>query len=64
LLRGFGDNARIDPSAHAAALQFLIVMIASAIIDRLQHQLDYVEDERNSRRNAMPGAFTRASKGS
>ena len=29
-----------------AALQFLIVMIASAINDRLQRKLDYVEEER------------------
>jgi len=27
-------------------LQFIIVMIASAINDRLQHKLDYVEEER------------------
>jgi len=29
-----------------ATLQFLIVMIASAINDRLQRKLDYVEEER------------------
>jgi hypothetical protein len=29
-----------------AMLQFLIVMIASAINDRLQRKLDYVEEER------------------
>ena len=29
-----------------ATVQFLIVMIASAINDRLQRKLDYVEEER------------------
>ena len=34
------------PAMLPATLQFLIVMIASAINDRLQRKLDYVEEER------------------
>jgi hypothetical protein len=41
-----------------ATLQFLIVMIASAINDRLRRKLDYVEEERRILReqlDAPPG---------
>ena len=34
------------PAMLPATLQSLIVMIASAINDRLQRKLDYVEEER------------------
>jgi hypothetical protein len=34
-------------------LQFLIVMIASAINDRLQRKLDYVEEERRVLRDQL-----------
>jgi len=40
-----------------ATLQFLIVMIASAINDRLQRKLDYVEEERRGLREQL-GATT------
>jgi hypothetical protein len=37
-------------------LQFLIVMIASAINDRLQRKLDYVEEERRVLRERLDSA--------
>jgi hypothetical protein len=39
-----------------ATLQFLIVMIASAINDRLQRKLDYVEEERRVLREQLEAA--------
>jgi hypothetical protein len=37
-------------------LQFLIVMIASAINDRLQRRLDYVEEERRILKEQLDAA--------
>ena len=37
-------------------LQFIIVMIASAINDRLQRKLDYVEEERRTLREQLDAA--------
>jgi hypothetical protein len=37
-------------------LQFMIVMIASAINDRLQRKLDYVEEERRILREQLDAA--------
>jgi hypothetical protein len=45
-------------------LQFLILMIASAINDRLQRRLDYVEDQGNSWRTTMPSVSIRGLVGS
>ncbi len=39
-----------------ATLQFLIVMIASTINDRLQRKLDYVEEERRILREQLEAA--------
>jgi hypothetical protein len=39
-----------------ATLQFLILMIASAINDRLQRKLDYVEEERRVLREQLEDA--------
>jgi hypothetical protein len=44
-----------------ATLQFLIVMIATAINDRLQRKLDYVEEERRVFREQL-GATTGSKK--
>ena len=43
-----------------ATLQFLIVMIASAINDRLQRRLDYVEEERRVLREEFDWAADEA----
>jgi hypothetical protein len=43
-----------------ATLQFLIVMIASAINDRLQRKLDYVEEERRVLRERLDAAMGEA----
>jgi len=42
-----------------ATLQFLIVMIAAAINDRLQRKLDYVEEERRVLRERLDAATGR-----
>jgi hypothetical protein len=41
-------------------LQFLIVMIASAINDRLERKLDYVEEERRVLRERLDAATNEA----
>ena len=41
-------------------LQFLIVMIASAINDRLQRRFDYVEEERRVLREQLDAATDEA----
>ena len=49
------------PAMLPATPQFLIVMIASAIKDRLQRKLDYVEEERRVLREQL-GATTGSKK--
>jgi len=44
------------PGDVAPTRQFLIVMIASAINDRLQRELDYVEEERRVLRERLDAA--------
>jgi hypothetical protein len=47
--KGLGKSARVRaiwPTMLPMTLQFIIVMIAFAINDRLQGKLDYVEEER------------------
>ena len=44
------------PAMLPATLQFLIVMIASAINDRLQRMRDYVEEERRVPRVQLEAA--------
>ena len=46
----------IWPSMLPMTLQFIIVMIASAINDRLQRKLDYVEEERRILREQLDEA--------
>jgi len=49
-----GSHARaIWPSMLPMTLQFIIVMIASAINDRLQRKLDYLEEERRILREQL-----------
>ena len=45
-----------SPRMLPMTLQFIIVMIASAINDRLQCKLDYVEEERRILREQLDAA--------
>ena len=54
---GKGCHARtIWPLMLPMTLQFIIVMIASAINDRQQRKLDYIEEERRILREQLDAA--------